>query len=107
MSIDLSKDLPKEIKEFNVNYCDVDDVISVTAYQTKYINQIKALADKHPDEVKLIPTRLNGVILAHLPKKYVHINFGERAKREFTEEQRNAASERLRIAREKRTESNG
>lgn len=96
--------LPKEIKEFNLNIVDCDDMVSVTAYQAKFIKQIKALAENHPDEVRLMPTGLNGVLLAHLPKKYVHVSFGERTKREMSEDQRAAAAERLKKAREKKTE---
>lgn len=94
------------IYEMNVNTVNVDDMASVTVYESKYINQLKTLAEKHPDEVKLIPTGLAGVVLAHLPKKYVHVSFGERAKREMSEEQRAAAAERLKKAREKKAESN-
>ena len=95
-----------EIYEVAVNFTNVDDIASVTTYEGRQINQLKALAEKHPDEVKLIPTGLAGVVLAHLPKKYVHVSFGERAKREMSEEQRAAAAERLKKAREKKAESN-
>ena len=96
-----------EIYEMNVNYVNTDDVVSVTAYEGKYINQLKALAEKHPDEVKLMPTGLNGVVLAHLPKKYVHVSFYESSKKEMTEEQRAAAADRLRAMRKKKAELNG
>lgn len=96
-----------EIYEMNVNYVNTDDMVSVTAYEGKYINQLKALAEKHPDEVKLMPTGLNGVILAHLPKKYVHVSFYESSKKEMTEEQRAAAADRLRAMRKKKAELNG
>ena len=93
------------IYEMNVNTVNVDDMASVTVYESRYINQLKALAEKHPDEVQLISTGVVGVVLAHLPKKYVHVSFGERTKREMSEEQRAAAAERLKKAREKKAES--
>lgn len=96
-----------EIYEMNVNYVNTDDMVSVTAYEGKYINQLKALAEKHPNEVKLMPTGLNGVILVHLPKKYVHVSFYESSKKEMTEEQRAAAADRLRAMRKKKAELNG
>ena len=102
----MAKFKTNEIYEVAINYCNVDDMVSVTTYEGRQINQLKALAEKHPDEVKLIPTGLAGVVLAHLPKKYVHVSFGERAKREMSEEQRAAAAERLKKAREKKAESN-
>lgn len=102
----MSKLRSDHIYEMNVNTVNVDDMASVTVYESKYINQLKALAEKHPDEVKMIPTGLTGVVLAHLPKKYVHISFGERTKREMTEDQKSAAAERLKKAREKKAELN-
>lgn len=96
-----------EIYETNVNYVNTDDMVSVTVYEGRHINQLKALAEKHPEEVRLIPTGLNGVMLAHLPKKYVHVSFGERTKREMSEDQKAAAAERLKKAREKKAEMNG
>lgn len=95
-----------EIYECAINYCNVDDMVSVTTYEGKQINQIKALAEKHPDEIKMIPTGLTGVVLAHLPKKYLHVSFYESSKKEMTEDQRAAAAERLKKAREKKAESN-
>ena len=99
--------LPKEIREMDINWTDVDDMVSVTAYEKKYIKQLKTLWEKHPDEVKIIDVNDDGTWCAHLPKKYVHVSIGERAKREMTEEQKAAAAERMRLAREKKAEMNG
>ena len=96
-----------EIYETNVNYVNTDDMVSATVYEGRHINQLKALAEKHPEEVRLIPTGLTGVMLAHLPKKYVHVSFGERTKREMSEDQKAAAAERLKKARDKKAEMNG
>ena len=98
--------LSKDIKEMNVNWLDIDDMVSVTAYQKKMINQLMKLAEVHPDEVRVVAVNKDGTTVVHLPKKYVHVSFGERAKREMSEEQRVAAAERLKKAREKKAESN-
>ena len=98
--------LHKDIKEMNVNWLDIDDMVSVTAYQKKMINQLMKLAEVHPDEVRVVAVNKDGTTVVHLPKKYVHVSFGERAKREMSEEQRVAAAERLKKAREKKAESN-
>lgn len=93
----MKKKLPEKILEFNLNMVDVDDMVSVTAYQTKYMNQLKKLAVAHPDEVKIIKEAKenDGMMVVHLPKKYCKVSFGEvRAKRELTEEQRAAAADR-------------
>ena len=99
----MAKNLPKAIKEMNVNICDCDDMTSVTVFQTKYMNQIKKLAEKYPDEVKIVKMAKenDGMMVAHLPKKFCKISFGEeRAKREMTEEQKAAAAERMKKAQE-------
>lgn len=95
-----------EVYEVAINYTNVDEMVSVTTYEGRQINQLKALAESHPDEIKMIPTNLAGVVLAHLPKKYVHVSFYESSKREMSEEQRAAAAERLKKAREKKAELN-
>ena len=99
----MAKNLPKAIKEMNVNICDTDDMASVTVFQTKYMNQIKKLAEKYPEEVKIIKTAKenDGMMVAHLPKKFCKISFGEaRVKKELTEEQKAAAVERMKKAQE-------
>lgn len=100
-----NKEKPDKILEMAVNWVDVDDMVSVTAYQTKYMNQIKKLAEKYPDEVKIIKTAKenDGMMLAHLPKKFVKVSFGApRAKKEMTEEQKVAAAERMKKMQEAR-----
>lgn len=103
----MMRKLPKEIKEGCVNWVDVDDIVSVTAYERKMIRQIYEIHEKHPDEVTIVAVNDDGTVCAHMPKKYVHVSIGERAKREMTEEQRLAAGERLKKAREKRMQFNG
>lgn len=101
----MAKFKANEIYEVAINYCNVDDIVSVTTYEGRQINQLKALSEKHPDEVKLIPTDLAGVVLAHIPKKYVHVSFYESSRGNMTDEQKAAAAERMRKAREKKVES--
>lgn len=95
-----------EIREFNVNWVDCDDMVSVTMYEKKYMNQINKLAEKHPDEIRIVAGNKDGTMVAHLPKKFVHVNFSERTKREMDEDQRAAAAERLKVARQKKAEIN-
>lgn len=100
--------VPKEIKENCLNGCDADDNVYVTTFQRKYMNQIEALQEAHPDEVRIIARNDNGTMYACLDRKYVHVNFSDRRKREITEEQKAAAGERLRRVRaNKRVELNG
>ena len=96
--------LTVEIKECNINFTDCDDMVSVTVFQRKHINQLKKLVEAHPDEVKMVADadkKNNGMAVFNLPKKYCKISFGEaRAKREMTDEQKAAASERMKKAQE-------
>lgn len=93
--------MAREIKEMNVNYVDFDDLVSVTAYETKMIKTLRKLAEDHPEEVKIVAENMNGTIVAHLPKKYCRIRFTDKKKSmNYTEEQRKAAADRLKIARE-------
>lgn len=92
--------LPRDIKEAAINWVDIDDVVSVTMYERKYIKQLKSLAKVHPDEVRIVAENSNGSICVRLPKRYCHCSFGEgRAKREMTEEQKAIARERMERAR--------
>lgn len=95
-----------EIREFNVNWTDDWDMVSVTMYEKKYMNQINKLAEKHPDEIRIVAENKDGIMVAHLPKKFVHVSFSERTKREMNEDQRAAAAERLKVARQKKAEMN-
>ena len=90
-----------EILEMSVNWTNTDDVVSVTVFQTKYMNQLRKLAEKYPDEVKILKEAKenDGMMLAHLTKKFCKISFGEpRVKKELTEEQKAAAKENIRKA---------
>ena len=91
----MQKKLSKEIKETCINYVDCDDMVSVSTYQKKYINKLKALVEDHPDEVKVVAENDDGTVCVHLPLKYVHISFGEHKRREMSEDQKVAAAERL------------
>ena len=99
--------LLKDIKEMNVNWLDVDDMVSVTAYQKKMINQLMKLAEVHPDEVRVVAVNKDGTTVVHLPKKYVHVSFYESSKREMSEEKKAAAADRLKkMWEKKKAESN-
>ena len=102
----MKEDKIKEIKEFNLNYVDVDDMVCVTAFQKKMINSLLKLAETHED-VRIVAKNENGTIVVHLPKKYVTVRFGNKAareKKELTEEQKAILSERMRKIQEARKE---
>ncbi len=80
-------------QENAIEFIKNSDTATVTFSQGRYVSKMKKLAEKHPDEVKIVAENEDGSIVAHIPTRYIHIS---NSKREITEEQRNAAAERLR-----------
>ena len=79
------------------------EIATVTFSQGRYIGKIKKLAEKHPDDVKVLENA-DGTILAYIPVKAIHISITHI---EMSEERKKAASERLkkaRTARKKKSE---
>lgn len=58
---------------------------------SKFKGIIKKLAEKHPDEVKIISENQDGSIFAHAPIKYVHVS----RPREVSEKRKQEASKRM------------
>lgn len=67
--------------------------IAVTFSEAKYIRKVKELAEKYPDDVKIIAENKDGSIFAHIPKSALKLNI---VKRDLSEEERKALGERLR-----------
>ena len=78
------------------------DTATVTFTQGRYIGKILKLAEKYPDEVKIIAKNADGSILAHIPVSYIHIT---KFSKSMTDEQKQAASERMKKIREKSSKS--
>lgn len=94
--------MARDLKEANINFYEGDDTVWVTVYQGKYKNQIEKLAKEYSDEIKVIARNDNGTLYAKLDKKFVHLTFSYREKREMTEDQKEAARERMKLAQEVR-----
>lgn len=71
-------------------------IASFTFSQKKFITRIQKLKEKYPAEVDFIANP-DGSIFGHVPIDWVKIN----PKRQISEEQRQAAAERLARGREK------
>lgn len=65
--------------------------ITVSFCGQKWINKVKNLSEKRPDEVKMVAENKDGSICAKLPITYLKLS----PPRQVSEEQRLAASERL------------
>jgi hypothetical protein len=67
--------------------------ITVTFSEKKYINKVKKLAEKFPNEVKITAVNKDGSIVAHLPKSALKLNVIK--KKDLTEDERQELRERL------------
>ena len=75
--------------------------VGVTFSQRKWITKLKKYAKDYPDDVNVLAENEDGSIYAHVPLSWVKLSPPKKG-REFTEEERAQAAERLRIAREKK-----
>lgn len=68
-----------------------DDYMTVSFTRTKFVNKIRKLAEKHPDEVRIEAINQDGSICATLPLSYLKISHP----RVVSEEQREVARENM------------
>ena len=87
--------------ENDINFMRGSKIASATFTKRKFVNKIKLLAEKYPDDYKIIKENADGSILAYFPVTDIHISH-RKGSRVFTEEQRAAVAERLRLARLKK-----
>lgn len=101
--------LPKGASDYSrenvIGWYKDSEIATVTFSQGRYISKIKKLAEKYPDDVKILENS-DGTILAYIPVKAIHISITHRNV-EMTDEQKKIRSERLekaRVARKKKSE---
>lgn len=82
------------------NWCE-PEACWVSSDERHWIAVIRKLAKAHPDEVTIMeqPENNDGCIYARFPQKYIHLS-ASRKGRQMTDEERVAATERLKAARE-------
>ena len=87
-----------EVKETNIDIINVESLATVSSSERKYINKILKLHESRPEEVNIIvePEDNYGVIVAKMPKSYIKIS----PPRKVSEEQKAAASERMKAMHE-------
>ena len=78
---------------------------SVTFSQKKFVNKLKKLAKQYPDNVEIIAENEDGSICAHVPVSWFKFSPPKKG-REFTDEEKQAAAERMLKARNAKNESN-
>lgn len=82
------------MRENVIEWLTGQETISVTLTQKKYINRVKRLAKKYPEQVQVLVENDDGSIFAHLPLKALKLNI---ITSNLTEEQKKANAERLRL----------
>ena len=85
-----------DLKENCFEWCNGDTEVFVTLARRKLILNITEMAEKHPDEVKIIKVNKDGTVYAKVPLKCI----GLRWPREMSEEQKEKARERFMAYRE-------
>lgn len=93
-----------DFKETMIECLDVDKYATFCSAERRWINRINKLHEQYPDEVQIVyaPEDNCGVIYAHIPKSWMKISPPK--KTNMSEEQRVAAAERMRKAREARAD---
>lgn len=89
-----------DFKETCIDYLDVDKYATFCSSERKWINKIYKLKEKYPNEVTIEVSEQDneGMIVASIPKSWMKVS--PPVKRILTDEQKVAAAERLKRARE-------
>ena len=95
---DVTEGAPMNCVENELEWLRGQKVIAGTLCRGKFANRIRALAEKNPEEVRILADNEDGSIFFHMPITYLHIYPPQ--KRELTEEQKRISAERLAKARE-------
>ena len=61
-----------------IEWINGDKEVTMTFSQKKYIRKIKELAERYPDEVKIIDENSDGSIFARMPLSAIHISLVHR-----------------------------
>lgn len=81
------------------------DYCTVFTAEKKFINSLNRLNKQYPDEVQILTINEDGSMVAHVPYSWFKF-IKPPAKREYTDEQKQAMAERMMRARESRKENN-
>lgn len=81
------------------------DYCTVFTAERKFINTLNRLKEEYPDEVEILTINEDGSMVAHAPYPWFKF-IKPPAKREYTDEQKQAMAERMAKARESRKENN-
>ncbi len=95
-----------EFRENMIEFISGQHTATVTFTNQKHINRIKRIYQERKDEFKYFYENKDGSVCAKIPMKWIKINPGSvpgtRAKREMSEEQKDALRKRLAAGRAKK-----
>lgn len=96
----MDENVAQDYRENGIEWLNGQDTVTFSFSQKKFINKVRALAEKYPDEVKIYAENNDGSITGNLPLKFVKIS----APRQITMDDETKANlaERLRLNREKK-----
>jgi hypothetical protein len=77
--------------ENSIEFMNGQKTMTVTFCAKRWINKVMKLYEKRPEDIEIIAENPDGSICARLPVSYLKLS----APREMTDEQRQAARERL------------
>ena len=89
-----------DISENNIEWYTGDKTVTLSFSQKKYVSKILKAYKNNPD-IDIVAQNEDGSICAHIPLSWIKIS-PPRKGREFSDEERAMAAERLKVAREKR-----
>ena len=91
------------IKETSIDKISGEEYLTVYSNEKAIVNKIKKLKSQYPTEVIIIKEYEDGTINAHFPSNWFRF-VKPPTKRNYTEEQKNSMSERMKSIRKSRKE---
>ena len=92
------------LSENNIEWYTGDNTVTLSFSQKRFVNKIKKYSDKYP-EIEIVAENEDGSICAHIPLSWIKMS-PPRKGREFSDEERAIAAERLKVARELKNKNN-
>jgi len=76
------------------------DMATCTFTMKRFITKIEKLAEKYPDDVKIIHRNEDGTVVAHMPISYIHLS---NAKKNLSDDENDSRAELMRLGKEIKT----
>lgn len=94
----MDENIAQDYRENGVEWLNGQDTVTFSFSQKKFINKVRALAEKYPDEVKIYAENNDGSITGNLPLKFVKISAPRQVS--MDDERRAILSQRMKLMRQ-------